>query len=71
MASCRPTVFGPSTDASSSLSFRGGIAPDELSQRLRPREFEGQRHIAKRDIPAFTFAMEETFGPREFFFGLG
>lgn len=69
---CHPTIFGPSKEASTSISFRGGIAPEELSKRLRRRHFRGRDKPQKRDISTYTFSLdEEIWAERELLFGLG
>lgn len=69
---CRHTTFGPSREASTSISFRGGIAPEELSKRLRRRSFGGRSRPQKRDVSTHTFSLDgETWAQNEMMFGLG
>ncbi|KAI9793365.1 MAG: hypothetical protein M1816_000257 [Peltula sp. TS41687] len=69
---CRHTTFGPSRDASTSISFKAGMAPEELRKRLHRRSFGGKTRAQKRAVSTHTFSLDgETWAERESMFGLG
>ncbi|KAI9812093.1 MAG: hypothetical protein M1826_002968 [Phylliscum demangeonii] len=65
LITAHPTAFGPASDASHTIAFKGGFAEDELVERLSPRMSPEHQRLQKRDAHSYSFSLDEAWQERE------